>query len=40
MTRRDGLAHDQVNHILQDQRGDIWIATSGGATRPRGDLRL
>lgn len=29
----DGLPHRQVNCILEDQRGFIWVATNGGVAR-------
>ncbi|NKB65894.1 MAG: response regulator [Candidatus Latescibacteria bacterium] len=29
-TEADGLAHNNVNNILEDQQGYIWIATVGG----------
>ncbi|GAA4463194.1 hybrid sensor histidine kinase/response regulator transcription factor [Nibrella saemangeumensis] len=29
----DGLANREVNHILQDKQGFIWIATKGGLSR-------
>jgi len=35
LSTEDGLAHDLVQHILQDRRGDVWIASEGGVTRYR-----
>lgn len=32
-TTRDGLASNWVNGIAEDQRGNIWLATSRGTTR-------
>lgn len=30
-----GLAHDQVNAVLQDKRGDFWFGTKGGLNQYR-----
>lgn len=35
ITRRDGLANDQIREIIQDRNGDIWIGTYGGLSRLR-----
>ena len=32
---QDGLVYDTVQQVLQDRKGDIWIATEGGITRYR-----
>lgn len=29
----DGLAYDWISHIVQDSRGFLWLATSGGLSR-------
>jgi signal transduction histidine kinase/ligand-binding sensor domain-containing protein len=33
MTKRDGLASDDVRVILEDRRGDTWVGGYGGLTR-------
>ncbi|MGZ8544017.1 MAG: ligand-binding sensor domain-containing protein [Flavisolibacter sp.] len=33
ITVQDGLSHNQVNSIIQDQRGFIWIGTDDGLNR-------
>ncbi len=33
LTSADGLAHDIVNCILQDQTGYLWFGTQGGLSR-------
>ncbi len=35
-TTNDGLAHNSVNHIMQDSNGYLWIATWQGPTRFNG----
>jgi ligand-binding sensor domain-containing protein len=32
-TAEDGLAGDQVNAVMQDSRGFIWVATDTGVSR-------
>jgi signal transduction histidine kinase/ligand-binding sensor domain-containing protein len=32
-TERDGLANDMVLHILEEDRGSLWIATANGLSR-------
>ena len=32
-TTQDGLAHNSVHSILQDQEGDLWFGTQGGVSR-------
>src|SRR5262249_26980380 len=32
-TTADGLANDHVSYVLQDSRGYLWFATSGGLSR-------
>ena len=35
LSRKDGLANDQVHALCQDRAGNLWIATEGGVTRYR-----
>ena len=37
-TTYDGLAGNQVNHILQDREGNLWFATNKGASKYDGTL--
>ena len=32
-TTRDGLASDNIWHLFEDSRGDIWVASAGGLSR-------
>ncbi len=32
-TTREGLVHDQVNTLLMDRDGDLWVGTRGGLSR-------
>ncbi len=35
-TVRDGLLHSFVNDLMQDERGNVWIATGGGLCKFNG----
>lgn len=35
-TVEDGLLHEFINDMIQDRRGDVWIATGGGLSRFNG----
>lgn len=39
ITERDGLAHDTVHAILEDEDGDLWLTTGAGVSRFDPDRR-
>ena len=36
ITGNDGLSHQQVEHLMQDHKGEIWIGTRNGLQRYNG----